>query len=287
MAQTNIPGATEKIDARSKDVPWYSESIGSKLDGAARDLLANYSKIPADQIEEHVYKIRDKAWQVWPYPCIGGFRFLDLAISLSPDYPEVLRRLESGSESFLDLGCCFGQELRKIAADGAPSENLYGSDLRPEFFDLGYDLFFDRDSLKSKFIAADIFDSSSPLSTLDGKIDIVYIGAFLHLFGYDEQVQICKRIVQLTRPVKGTMVLGRQVGNVDAAEKPHRTNKGQVMFQHNTESFQKMWNAVGDATATKWSVRAELVNVEEEFRQARGETHGPGLRRLRFTVVRE
>jgi hypothetical protein len=40
------------------------------------------------------------------------------AISLSPDYPAVLQRLKSGNENFLDLGCCFGQELRKVAADG-------------------------------------------------------------------------------------------------------------------------------------------------------------------------
>lgn len=57
MAQTDVLGAVDKIDARSKEVPWYSDSIGSKLDGPARDLLVNYSKIPADKVEEHVYKI--------------------------------------------------------------------------------------------------------------------------------------------------------------------------------------------------------------------------------------
>jgi SAM-dependent methyltransferase len=134
------------------------------------------------------------------------------AISLSPDYPTVLQRLNSGKESFLDLGCCFGQELRKVAADGAPSENLYGADLRPEFFELGYRHFLDRDTLKSKFIAADIFDPSSALSTLDGKIDIIYAGSFLHLFGYADQVTICKRIVKLLRDKKGSLLWGDRSG---------------------------------------------------------------------------
>jgi hypothetical protein len=96
MAQTDIPDALQKIEAREKDVPWYNPDIGNKLGDSARELLENYSKIPAAEVEDHVYKIvryppmtnlgpaandplqRDEAWQVWPYPCIGGFRFLDL-----------------------------------------------------------------------------------------------------------------------------------------------------------------------------------------------------------------
>ena len=33
--------------------------------------------------------------------------------------------------------------------DGAPAENIYGTDSESEFMDLGYDLFRDRDMLKS------------------------------------------------------------------------------------------------------------------------------------------
>lgn len=52
-------------------------------------------------------------------------------------YPEVLERVKHG-EKFLDLGCCFGQELRQLVADGAPSANTYGSDLWGGFFSVGY-----------------------------------------------------------------------------------------------------------------------------------------------------
>jgi hypothetical protein len=45
--------------------------------------------------------------------------------------------------------------------------------LRAEFFEMGYRLFLDRDTLKSKFIEADITDANSALSGLDGKIDII------------------------------------------------------------------------------------------------------------------
>jgi len=177
--------------------------------------------------------------------------------------------------------------LRKVAADGAPQEHLYGSDLRPEFFEMGYRLFRDRDTLKSKFIAADIFDPSSDLSALDGKIDILYAGSFLHLFGYADQVSICKRIVKLLKAKKDSLLLGRQVGNLESGEKVHRTNPNQTMFRHNSESFKRMWDEVGEATGTKWRVETELTIPEERYFNERLGEHGPNMRSLRFSVFRE
>jgi SAM-dependent methyltransferase len=156
-----------------------------------------------------------------------------------PQYAEILGRLKGGEEKFLDLGCCFGQEIRRLVYDGAPSENLTGSDLRPEFFELGYELFKDRETLKSSFIAADIFDTKSELKSLYGTIGVLYAGSFLHLFGWEKQVVIAKRMVELLKPVPGSVVLGRQVGDLVPGERPHRTNPEDTMFRHNVESFTK------------------------------------------------
>ena len=41
----------------NRDAPWYAETIERKLGQPARELLENYSKIPADEIEGHVLKI--------------------------------------------------------------------------------------------------------------------------------------------------------------------------------------------------------------------------------------
>ncbi|KAF4611358.1 hypothetical protein G7Y89_g15655 [Cudoniella acicularis] len=246
----NIPDTEAKIDLRDKNVPWYDPKL-KKLGPSARELLENYSKIPPAEVEDHIYKMRDEAWDVFPYPCIGEFRFLDLAISLSPDYPAVLQRLKSGKENFLDLGCCVGQELRKVAHDGAVQENLYGSDLRAEFFEMGYRIFLDRDTLKSKFIEADITDANSALSGLDGKIDIIYAGSFLHLFNYEGQIEVCKRLVKLLREKKDSLILGRQVGNTDAGEYVQMTNESGIMYRHNAESFKKMWDEVGEETGNQ------------------------------------
>jgi hypothetical protein len=57
MAQSNMEDAEFKIGMRDKKVPWYTESLDGKLGDAARTLLENYSKIPAEKVESHIYEV--------------------------------------------------------------------------------------------------------------------------------------------------------------------------------------------------------------------------------------
>ena len=118
-----------------------------------------------------------------------------------------MQGLQQG-QKFLDLGCCFGQEIRQLIFDGAPSENLYGLDLRQEFFELGYELFLDRGKCKAKFFAADVFEPGAEIEELTSKMHVVYAGAFFHLFDRPQQVVLAKRVVSLMAGKKGDMILG-------------------------------------------------------------------------------
>jgi len=256
-----------------------------EIGDAERRLLEQYSGIPSDRIVTHVVDVRDRAWKIFPYPCIGMYRFLDMDIITSPVYGEVVQRVKNG-EKLLDLGCCFGQELRQLAFNGVPTENLYGSDLRMDFMELGYDLFLDRDKLEAKFIAADIFDEDSDLKLLDGQINIIHTGSFFHLFTWNEQVQIAKRVIRLLKPQPNSMVIGRQIGNLAPGEYLRRNGKG-TRYRHNEDTWKRMWEEVGNATGTKWKVEAGLVDNDirmvEDFRFLQPK----GTRRLRFIVRRE
>ena len=99
--------------------------------------------------------------------------------------------------------------MRKIQIyDGAPSQNLYGSDLRPEFLELGLDLFMDRPTIKSRFIDADVLDDKSALVTqLTGELNIVYISLFLHVFDFDTQIKVAKRALELLAPKAGSLIV--------------------------------------------------------------------------------
>lgn len=143
---------------------------------------------------------------------------MDLYMSQFPKYPYILERLKGGSgDVLLDLGCCFGQDLRKLVFDGAPLNSIYGAELRPEFLDLSYELFQDEEIFKPRLLTGDIFDiRNTDLVALIGKVDIVYASAFIHLFDWDEQILCCIGIVNILKPQKGSLVYGRQAGRAKA-----------------------------------------------------------------------
>ena len=180
----------------------------------------------------------------------------------STAYPEVLRRIQGGAH-FLDLGCCLGQEIRKLVHDGAPSAHTYGADLHGGFFAAGYDLFGDKDHLQTTFIEADIFNDASPLRALYGRMDIVYTGDLFHLFGLDEQERIARKVVKLLVPRPGAMVLGRQTGSaVPGNHARAGDTSGRQHFRHNANSWRELWGRVGDMTGSEWAVEAELTGAE-------------------------
>ena len=218
------------------------------------------------------------------------FKFLNLSISDLPCYPRVVSLLKSPQtqHTLLDLGCCFAQDLRKLVHDGVPSENLYGCDTEQEFLDLSYELFKDKETMKAHlFIANALNEDDAAWDDLRGKIDFVYAGSFFHLFSWDDQLKICKGMIKVLKPRKGSTVFGRQTGNLKAQEiKPMFAGNVSIMpvtWRHDVDSFRRLWDTAGEETGTKWETWAELDN---------GERMGPstfaeeGFGRLRFEVVR-
>src|ERR1700712_3668202 len=147
------------------------------LPSSISTLLSSYSGIPVEQQKEHIVTVRDRAYKSYPYPCLGRWRFLELDLASHPlyhtDILPMLKDVEKPEWIFLDLGCCLGQDVRKLLFDGVDPTRVYGADLRPEFIDMSYELFRDEDKLprSEHFIApADVFDFSGE-SELSKKCD--------------------------------------------------------------------------------------------------------------------
>lgn len=228
-------------------------------------------------------KQREKAWDVYPYPCIGQFLFLNLTINLSPYYPTLVSRLRDENQIFLDLGCCFAQDVRKLVSDGARSENIYGTDLYGEFMDLGFELFRDRKTLKSTFFPSDILnDRNLLLKGLDGEMNVVYLGLFLHHFDFETCVKVCARVTKLLKPEPGSLIMGVQVGSLVGDTKPIPIPSGGILWRHDIKSFEKVWDEVGAITGTKWKVEARLERSKGFGEKWQIE----GTRRLGFEVWR-
>ncbi|CAE7207007.1 hypothetical protein P3342_011292 [Pyrenophora teres f. teres] len=256
MAAVSNDLACQNFQKESSERPnWFDpDPTIDAISPDFRRLLQSYSGIPADELLDHVVKVREEAWAIHPFPCIGRFLFLQNNFKgLEDEYNEVIQRLCQG-QKLLDMACCVGQTIRYLVNGGAPSEQIYGCDLHPEYIEVGYKLFRDRGTLKTKFLTADVFDSNSALSELKGQMDMVFAGDFFHLWGYEKQVDVCKRVASLLRSQPGSMILGRQVGAPQAFETQGPPGVG-VMFLHNVESFNKMWKDIGDELGVSFTVK--------------------------------
>jgi SAM-dependent methyltransferase len=230
---------------------------------------------------------RDQVWEVFPWPCVGQFRFVDLSLSRKASYARILAALTgpTGSSRFLDVGCCFAQDLRKLVHDGANSANLYGLEKQAEFIDLAFDFFGDRDSFQGKFIAADIFDRENEIIKAvqeDGGFNFVQLGMILHIWDMEGQIKACERVVELLAPKPGSLIVGQSVGHITGIETPGKSGK---IFKQSAETFKTMWEEVGRRTGTRWEVRAEIdagLGIGEKKRA----WDDPDTRRLNFEVER-
>ena len=191
-------------------------------------------------------------------PCIGRWKFLHLADRHDACYQHILFRLTlpQSNDALLDLGCCLGQALRQLRADGVHGSRLFGTDLNPTMIDIGYDMFCDRDSLGATFIIGDMIDpEDSRISQLVGEVTLVQADSFFHLFNWTQQLYIGKRVVSFLKPgTKNAVIFGRQAGTLKRGVLP---SDGYSPYLHNPESFQQLWDEVGNMTGTRWAVQFE------------------------------
>ncbi|KAI0437929.1 hypothetical protein F4803DRAFT_536854 [Xylaria telfairii] len=249
------------VQVQDKDkLPFFRQDLDPCLVPETRDMLENYSKIPREEQLEHVHRIRDRAWNLRAWPCIGIGVWLTPQLRRQAFYPEILERVKAGAV-VADIGTFIGHDLRRLIYDGAPSKNLYGVDII-NTFDIGYEFFRDRDTFGGHFIEADFINSSaSPeLTALKNKVDILIVSQVLHQWSWINQFNAAKILVEFTKP--GTWVVGNQVGNVvpQAVSNPGMPTP---IYRHSPDSFIKMWEEVGTTTATQFETWATLRPLED------------------------
>lgn len=169
--------------------------------------------------------------------------------------------------------------------DGVPSENLAGVELEAGFVDVGYELFGDRDTLKTKFVVGNILDDDGiVLRELGGQFDVVQLAMILHLFTWEQQVRVFKHAIRLLKPDGGGTIIGQAAGNLDGISSSS-WRKG--TFRHNGETLKKLIDEVGTASGTRWDVRASLDKGPSRNYGKRTWDDDPKTRRLVFEVRRK
>ncbi|OCK74026.1 hypothetical protein K432DRAFT_410206 [Lepidopterella palustris CBS 459.81] len=252
MADAQVPTVSNELPETDNLAIGFKKEI--ILDQKCRDLIESYCKLPSDQVVPHLYAVREKAWKVFPWPCVGMWSFVVPTINTLPQYSSIISRVKEGGQRILDLGCALGQDVRQMIADGVPDHLVYGVELEAGFIDLGYDLFLDRDTLKSQFISADVLEKSGPnpkLAAWDGKIDIIYNGRFLHCFDRDDGLVVAMRMTKLLSNRSGSVIVGECLGGRIDREVVAPIGK---LHLYSIESFKEMWTQAAEKTKVQFKV---------------------------------
>ncbi|EJD05483.1 uncharacterized protein FOMMEDRAFT_17776 [Fomitiporia mediterranea MF3/22] len=236
-----------------------------------------------EELKQHVLAVQKEAWAVFTYRCIQAFGFITLKISHLPAYQDLLKLgKERPGAIFLDLACCFGNDIRKAIADGYPKENSIASDLEGAFWGLGNKLYrTTEETFPVPFVQGNVFDAehiapapphySSPttprpvlssltsLTPLQGHVSALHVAAFFHLFGKEEQITAAHRLASLLSPVPGSMIFGTHTTRTVSGERIAAVRHEKV-YCFNPEDWCALWD--GEAFR-KGSVLTEATIVDD------------------------
>jgi len=195
-----------------------------------------------------------------------------MKISRFPVYQELLSLAEKRPGAMLlDVGTCFGNDVRKAAVDGFPASQVIGTDIEQKFWDMGHKLFkSDPTGFPITFVQGDIFDDSflkalSPVpdlpkgqpftyphpSTLDlskslnplrGQISAIHASSFFGLFSEAQQLTIAHKLGALLSLEPGSFLFGSHQGadvKGMTAFELHGTRL--EAFCHSPESWKDLW----------------------------------------------
>ncbi|KAJ7472292.1 hypothetical protein B0H11DRAFT_2038418 [Mycena galericulata] len=238
-----------------------------------------------DELKNHIIAVQKKAYDLYGHHCIRSFAFTRTKISTLPAYQRALALgRERDGAILLDLGCCFGTDIRKAASDGFPLQNLIASDLRPLFWNLGHELFRTTpETFPVAFLAGDALDPaflepSAPLASpvdvvtpvpapltslttltpLRGHVAAIHISSVFHLFFEPQQLQLARALAGLLSPASGSMIFGSHVGRrTKGFREEALCSGGHHMFCHSPESWRAMWEEVFPAGTIR--VDVELI----------------------------
>ncbi|KAI0344097.1 hypothetical protein BDW22DRAFT_1128383 [Trametopsis cervina] len=274
---------------------------GSEYDGAKNPLDPNMYDVDVgffsavtgitdeEELKAHVLKAQAEAYAVHAYPCIRAFAFAHTKIDRFPVYRDILTLgKERKGALFLDLGCGVGNDLRKVILDGFPSSQVIGSDLHPDFWEIGHTLFRSTpESFPTKFVPGDVFDptfleprhivtsvpdgpqpdleSLTTLTPLVGRVSVIHTSAFFHLFNEERQEELARLVGSLLSPEPGSIICGAHAGQPQKGLRSEAWQAGQKsedirLFCHSPESWKELWEKIFGVG--KVEVSAMLKEIE-------------------------
>ncbi|KAI6117078.1 hypothetical protein EDD16DRAFT_1517867 [Pisolithus croceorrhizus] len=251
------------------DVPPLDPGIYSLTPDEAQFFKAATGINDDNMLRTHILSAQEKAYKVAPYPCILDFAFVRMWITKQPVYQDILDiGRERPDAIFLDLGCCFSVDSRKLALDGFPARGIISSDIKKEFLELSHFLFrtsngtwaghsvqggvLDPEMLSvapitrgSKVGSLPDLSALTSLNPLHGHCSVINVSCFLHLFTEEQQLHLARALAGLLSPEPGSLICGTQFSKKEKGSVTTFFGSSKpILFCHSPESWMELWDGI-------------------------------------------
>lgn len=190
--------------------------------------------------EPDIEKLRSHIINLWllckktyhSYRCIERMMFLNPRLPKHFAYQtfiKILKESDKSKKKFLDLGCCFGQEVRQLILEGIPTNSITAADIHDGYWNVGREFFMDNLSHLSTRLdgVTTIFDDFAqkyPLpvdatnrivDSLTNNFDAIICQMVFHVLTKEQTENLVRRMCSMIG--KGGVLIGSCVGSKEEA----------------------------------------------------------------------
>ena len=260
--------------------------ILNRISQDTRKFLKFYGNKNIFEMIKKANDFRDKALNVYEYRCIKYSMFIMPRMNRTSRFKTDItpKLLSSKKTSILDIGCCFGTDLRYCLFVGCHKEQILGVDISQDFINLGFEFFNDKHQLNDRFITMNVLDENGK-NFIDlalklnnnKKFDVIHIGNIYHLLTEND----CKLLTKIASSLlvdKNGIIFGGTVG-VESKPGVYRRRKGnnkqhKMRYLHNKDSLRTLFENDGNFKCVSVSINNRSVQKMTQYRKPiSGETH--------------
>lgn len=236
----------------------YSFVTPRELTDEDIDFLCQWTNNIFDKtfLKDHVVKVHEEIRQrEHVYRCISAFSYLTPKCRLHPKYQECIELLlQDRNARILDLGTCFGQEVRGLIQSGVDPSQITASDLLPNYWNAGKDLFLDNmeevANLRGLNQTQTLFgDWATPITcgditdNLENYFDVIICWAVFHVLSKEQVDFMIRRIFRVLKP--GGILIGSCRGARESKEWVKTPDSLSRRYLHNASSLAKAFESAG------------------------------------------
>lgn len=201
------------------------------------------------------------------YLCIQNFLFITPKMPRYPLYKEMLENLKATEkdDKILDVGCCFGQDIRNLLLDGVPSNKIVALDVHDGYWNLSKELFGDKDKISDiKFVTCDL--TSTRIESFESYFKYITLTSVLHVLDKEGIENVLKNVFFMLKA--GGIAMGFNSGHKSEATlcEDRMTPDGKKhRFLHCPDSLKHLLTEIGFVNVKVYAFnRDSLVTTDEK-----------------------